>query len=146
MTNLAVESDQPIHQAIVAGDIGAVSEYLAHGGTPNVVDQYDCEPLFTAVKYDRLEIAEMLLAAGGNIFKRSKFRGSAFGAACWNWNLRMIDFCLRAGVNFNAVDQGKTVLDSLESQRGHLSQESSLKWQAAFDKLVSSGARYAKEL
>jgi len=146
MFNPKIESDQLIHQAVVEGDITRVSQYLADGGSPNLRDKYDCEPLFTAVKYDRLEIAEMLLAAGGNIFRRSKFRGNTFGAACWNWNARMIDFCVRAGVDINELDQGRTILDCIEGQRGFLGGQQLLRWQATYDKLVALGARYATEL
>ncbi len=145
-TNPKVESDHPVHQAIVAGDIGTVSEYLAMGGSPNVLDQFDCEPLYTAVKYDQLEAAKMLLAAGGNIFRRSRFRGDALGAACWNWNARMIDFCLAAGVGVNQLHGGETVLDSLASQGTFIADESLPKWQATYDKLVTLGARHAADL
>src|SRR5687767_10342104 len=98
MFNSKIESDQLIHQSVVDGDIDRVSQYLADGGSATVRDKYDCEPLFTAVKYDRLEIAEMLRAAGGHMFRASKFTGTGFGAACWNWKARMIDFCVGAGV------------------------------------------------
>jgi len=141
-----VESDQLIHQAVARGDIGTVSQYLAGGGSPNVLDRFDCEPLYTAVKYDRLEIAELLLAAGGNISRRSKFRGNALGAACWNWNERMIDLCLKAGVDINELYEGLTVLDSVESQRAHLADEDLLKWQATCEKLIALGARRGSEL
>lgn len=115
--NPRVERDHSIHQAVVTGDTAMVSAYLAEGGSPNITDRYDCEPNFTAVKYDRLEIAEMLLAAGGQIDRRSKFRGDAFGVACWNWNIRMIDFCLKVGVDINAMHNGKTILDSITEQK-----------------------------
>lgn len=109
--NPRVESESPIHQTIVDGDTATVSSYLTEGGSPNLTDRYDCELIYTAVKYDRLEIAEMLLAAGACIDRRSRFRGDAFGAACWNWNLRMIDFCITAGVDINATHEGQTNLD-----------------------------------
>jgi ankyrin repeat protein len=140
MTNPRVESDHFVHQAIVLGYIATVSEYLAGGGSPNVFDRYDCEPLFTAVKYDRLEIAKMLLDAGGDIVRRSKFRGDAFGAACWNWNARMIEFCLEAGVDINRLDEGRTILDDLKPQRSFIHVKDIPKWQATYDKLVALGA------
>lgn len=146
MTNPKAESDHPVHQAIVQGDIESVSRYLAEGGSANVLDRYDCEPLYTAVKYDRLEIAEMLLAAGGNIFRRSRLRGDAWGAAYANWHTRMIDFCIRAGVDINALDRGRTVLDDMEDEKGGLAAESLPRWQAIHDQLVAMGARRAAEL
>ncbi len=154
MTNPRAESDHFLHQAIVVGDIDVVSKYLAGGGTPNVLDRYDCEPLYTAVKYDRLEIAEMLLTAGGDIFRRSRLRGNPFGAACWNWNARMIDFCIGAGVDVNGLHQSRTILDELEVQkkfftRGSLSEwegADGRMWQETYDKLVALGARHASEL
>lgn len=144
--NPRVESTHFLHQAIVTGEIGIVSRYLASGGTPNVLDDFDCEPIYTAVKYDRPDIAEMLLAAGGNIFRRSKFRGNAFGAACWNWNARMIDFCLAAGVDINELHQGETVLDSIERQRRHVHKKDLMKCRTTYEKLVSLGARHSREL
>ncbi|MES2706736.1 MAG: hypothetical protein V4726_09065 [Verrucomicrobiota bacterium] len=137
------ESDHFLHQAIVAGDITVVVNYLKEGGSPNVTDKYDCEPIFTAVKYDRLEMAARLLEAGGDIFRRSKFRSAAFGAACWNWNPRMIDFCLGSGVDINAVHEGRTVLDSLAHGKAHISDAQLPAWTTAWDKLVGLGAKFA---
>lgn len=144
-TNPRVESDNPIHQAIVAADTSAVSTYLADGGSPTITDQYDCEPIYTAVKFDRLEIAEMLLAAGGNIHRRSKFRGDPLGAACWNWNLRMIDFCIAAGADVNAAHNGQTYLDSLAVQKETITDDALPAWQAANDRLVEHGAKHSNE-
>ncbi len=146
MTNPKVESDHPVHQAIVVGDIKFVSEYLANGGSPNVLDRYDCEPLFTAVKYDQLEGAKMLLAAGGNIFRRSKLRGDPFGTACANWNVRMIEFCVGAGVDVNQADSQGTILDWLASQKQFIADENLTEWQAMYDKLVVLGARHTADL
>lgn len=140
------ESHHPLHQAVVEGDIDHVSRYLAEGGSANVLDLYDCEPLLTAVKYDQLEIAELLLAAGGDISRRSKLRGTPFGTACWNWHLRMMDFCVRAGVDVNAIHNGETVLDEMEHQSAPLDAELLLQWQAVHDKLVAWGARHAADL
>jgi len=145
-TNPKVESDNLIHQAIVVADISYVSTYLMDGGSPTITDQYDCEPIYTAVKYDQLEIVEMLLAAGGNIDRRSRFRGRALGAACWNWNLRMIDFCVAAGVDVNAVYNGETYLDSLVGQKKTISDDVFPAWEAAYNKLVDYGAKRFGEL
>lgn len=143
MMNPRVESDHFVHQAIVVGDATSLSSYLNEGGSPNVTDSYDCEPIFTAVKYDQLEIATMLLEAGGDIFRRSKFRGDAFGAACWNWNHRMIDFCIAAGVDINAIYEGHTVLDSLDCEKKYLSDADLPAWKATYEKLVQLGAKPA---
>lgn len=124
-----------------------VSDYLANGGAANVRDCYDCEPLFTAVKYDRLEIARLLLDAGGDLFHTSGFRGDAFGAACWNWSLRMIDFCVEAGADVNEVDErNKTILDGILDQRWWYRSEDLPEWQKAYDHLVSLGARRFRDL
>ena len=143
--NPRVESDHFVHQAIVTGDVAIVSQYLAEGGSPNITDCYDCEPIYTAVKYDRLDIAVMLLSAGANIFRRSKFRGDPFGAACWNRNLRMIDFCIAAGIEINAVHQGQTILDDFATQKEWLADTSMPSWQATYDKLVQLGAKHSHE-
>lgn len=145
LTNPRVESDDPIHQAIVAADTSTVSTYLAGGGSATITDQYDCEPIYTAVKYDRLEIAEMLLAAGGNIDRRSKFRGNPLGAASWNWNLRMIDFCIAAGADVDTAHNGQTYLDALAAQKESIPDDALSTWQAAYDRLVHHGAKHSKK-
>ena len=121
-----------------------MTSYLADGGSPSITDRYDCEPIYTAVKYDRLEIAEMLLAAGGSIDRRSKFRGDPFDAACCNWNIRMIEFCISAGVDINTVHRRQTILDSLANQS--VPDTALPRWQAAYDRLVELGAKRSSEL
>ena len=144
--NPKVESDHYIHQAVTVGDIETVSEFLDNGGSPNILDSYDCEPLYTAVKYGKIGIARLLLRAGGDISRKSKFRGTAFGAACWNWNLKMIDFCLEAGTDINSLENGYTILDDLMSQKSHIATESLSEWEAAYNKLVKFGALHANKL
>ena len=41
----------------------------------------------------------------------------SFTIAEGNWNIRMIDFCITAGVDINAIRDGKTILDSIAEQK-----------------------------
>ena len=128
------------------GDLARVRDFLAGGGSPNVTDGYDCEPIYTAVKYDRIEIARTLLDAGGDITRTSRLRGDPLGVACWNWNVRMIDFCVAAGVDINADRGGESILDLLERQRALISEDALPAWKKAHDRLVEHGAQHSRDL
>lgn len=110
-------SEIDIHQAARDGNRRAVKDYLARGGSANAIDSTDCEPLYYAVREDRLAIARVLLKAGGNIHRESRLRGDPLGAAVWNLNRRMVEFVLSAGVDINRTLNGETALDSLQKLR-----------------------------
>jgi ankyrin repeat protein len=106
-----------VHRAAREGDIDAVRAFLEQGGDAKELDCCDCEPLYYAVKHDHLEIAQLLLDAGGQINRNSKLRGDPIGAAVWNVNPRMLKFVVSAGVDVNRLRHGETPLDLLDTLR-----------------------------
>lgn len=114
-----------VHRAARDGDIDSVRTYLESGGDPRQKDRYECEAFYYAVKHDNLEIARLLLVAGGDIHHHSGFRGDPIGAAVWNLNQRMIEFLLSSGVNINRVQHGKTPLDLIDDLNEICREESS---------------------
>jgi hypothetical protein len=55
-----------IHQAAQAGDANAVSQLLAAGANPDVLDANQCAPLFYAVKGGSSTVVALLLQKGAN--------------------------------------------------------------------------------
>jgi ankyrin repeat protein len=136
-----------VHRAAREGDIDAVRVFLEQGGDPKVLDWCDCEPLYYAVKHDELEIAQLLLDAGGQINRNSKLRGDPIGAAIWNVNPRMLRFVVSAGVDVNRIRYGETPLDLLDSLRSFAKNDPERV--AELDEfeqlLISLGARRARD-
>ena len=136
-----------IHRAAREGDIDAVRTFLEWGGDVHELDWCDCEPLYYAVKHDQLEIAQLLLSAGGRIDRNSKLRGDPIGAAVWNVNPRMLKFVVSAGADVNRLRYGKPPLDLLDSLRSYTKDGPEMV--AELDEfkqlLVSVGARRARD-
>lgn len=136
-----------IHRAAREGDIDAVRAFLEGGSDARELDWCDCEPLYYAVKHDQLEIAQLLLDAGGQISRNSKLRGDPIGAAVWNVNARMLRFVVSAGADVNPLRYGKNPLDLLDSLRSYTKDDP--EGVAELDEfeqlLVSLGARRARD-
>jgi ankyrin repeat protein len=60
--------DDPLHQAVAAGDLAAVRTLLVDGASPDVLDEdggvWHLTPLHTAAKAGRVEVAALLCDAG----------------------------------------------------------------------------------
>lgn len=109
------------------------------------MDRYQCEPIYYAVKHDNLEVAQLLLEAGGDIQHHSEFRGDSIGAAVWNLNQRMIEFLLSSSVNINRLVRGKTPLDLVDELRSYCGDRRP-EVDAVTQHLIQHGAKKACDL
>lgn len=62
----------PLHAAALRGDRNAVRQLLDAGADPNAVDELGCAPLHEALKHPHLQVARMLVAAGGQLDTKNR--------------------------------------------------------------------------
>lgn len=97
--------------AILAEDIGSVTQLLYYGADVNQIDEYGFTPLIEAAIIENLEITKLLLQKGAQINGQDLTGGTALHWSSDNNNLELSNFLLSQGANPNAYNfSGEPVL------------------------------------
>jgi ankyrin repeat protein len=93
------------------GDARTVRALLEQHAPVTAVEADGSTALHAAVRFDHLEIADLLIAAGANVKAVTRYNITPLSLACSNGNVAMIERLLKAGADAgSASEQGQTVL------------------------------------
>ncbi|MGV9306783.1 MULTISPECIES: ankyrin repeat domain-containing protein [unclassified Nonomuraea] len=114
--------EEQLYRAALTGDLETVGELLAAGADPKVVSQGEEEglPLCAAAAWDRVAVAQALLAGGADVDGAESGGWRALAWAAANGHAETAQVLIEAGADVNAAnDDGDTPL-TLAARRGAL--------------------------
>ncbi len=101
-----------IHRAIEAGDQARVAELLRAdpqlANQPDETDRFRSLPLHFAAMHDRVEIANLLLAAGAALEGGDSDNSRPLDVAAMRGSVEMVKFLLDRGADINKADNNKS--------------------------------------
>ena len=101
-----------LNRASFDGNITAVRLFLESGADRNSIDSNGVDPLYCSSYLGHLEVAKILLEWDSpNHISRENIT-KAFGVTCYHRHLEMVKYLIDQGVDVNALDDGKLVIDS----------------------------------
>jgi uncharacterized protein len=107
----AASADLRLVDAVRNRDPEAVRRLLKEGAPVNASRPDGWTALHWAAQHDRADLAELLIAAGGNTSVADNYGVTPLSLACTNGSVPMVNLLLRAGANPNAAQAyGETVL------------------------------------
>ncbi|MCE2541315.1 MAG: ankyrin repeat domain-containing protein [Acidobacteria bacterium] len=107
----AAAADEPLIDAVKAGDVGAVGRLLAEGVAVGTAGIDGTTALHWAAHHDRLDIAGLLLGAGAAVDTTNRYGVTPLALASVNGSTPMIERLLEAGANPNLPNpEGETPL------------------------------------
>lgn len=99
----ATASDTRLADAAMNRDAQTVRSLLKLHADPNAAQPDGTTALHWASRWDDLESADLLIAAGANIKARNRFGSTPLSLACINGSAAMVEMLLKAGEDPNAV-------------------------------------------
>ena len=103
-----VALSESLHDAVVAGDVGAARLLLEKGADKDNATDDGSTPLLIACREQNIEFVRLLLEAGADKDKADTIRGSTpLIAACAKGNVEIVRLLVQAGAD---KDKGNTIL------------------------------------
>src|SRR5260370_27580776 len=93
---LAAGSSLRLIEAARSGDAQTVRAFLAQHVPVNAAEPDGSTALHAAVRFDNLEIADLLLAAGANVKAATRYNITPLSLACANGNPALVERFLKA--------------------------------------------------
>jgi len=92
---------EALHFAAADGDLSKVKELIQHGFDLNAFDDLSWTPLHHAVKEEKYDVVEYLLAAGAdvNAHEEEKIGETPLGEVAANCKLKMAELLIEAGAD-----------------------------------------------
>jgi ankyrin repeat protein len=110
---LASDEGSRLLDAAAAGDVSTVRTLLAAKVRPSEAGPDGMTALHQAVRYDRLEVVNLLLAAGADVKAATRYKITPLSLACSNGSPQMIARLLEAGADPESTSgEGQTALMS----------------------------------
>src|SRR5688572_13083504 len=107
----AADSDERLIEAAKRGDAAAVRMLLQQRVPVDAVEADGSTALHQAARYDRIDIADLLIAAKADVKTATRYNITPLSLACANGNAALIDRLLKAGADPNSTShEGQTAL------------------------------------
>jgi len=108
---LGGDSQVRLIEAAKNGDARTVRALIEKHVPLNTAEVDGSTALHEAVRYDQLEIADLLIAGGANVKAATRYKITPLSLACSNGNAAMIERLLKAGADANSTsEEGQTAL------------------------------------
>ena len=145
--------DISIHEAVAAGNIEAVKQYLADGADVNATDEVGWTPLHRAVigsHTDHTETAEFLIASGADVNARNAIGWTPLfyaAAKTGSGHNKIGELLIASDADVNALSvNGKTPLDWAETVYEGVEPEYKAAYKETADLLRKHGGKTGEEL
>ena len=103
--------DERLIQAAKSGDAAAVRTLLQQRAPVGAVEADGSTALHQAVRYDKIDVADLLIAAGADVKAATRYNITPLSLACTNGNAALIERLLKAGADPNSTShEGQTAL------------------------------------
>jgi len=99
-----------IFQAVLNGDVDQVADLIRRNANVNETDKHGETPLFSAVESGNLELVQMLVEAGCDIWHKNAYEISVIHT-CTASNIEIVEYLYSVGAEFDYLgNQGITPL------------------------------------
>jgi ankyrin repeat protein len=113
-------SQAELVEAVAKRDVSAVRALLGKGVSPNQMDKLGIPILVSAIRYEALEVAESLVAAGADVFAEGKMKGDALWIASAEGHRKILELLLRSAKGDARLPKSLEVAFASAALYGHL--------------------------